>query len=99
MSDADNEFTDGECTYGLVVPFIACESNGGPFDDPSFVAGYAVGQIDQQLADGDTTSRLVLDSLVPQIDLMAFRHGYQTTVEPLQDGWVHVDFERRLQLV
>lgn len=94
-----SEFSDGECSYELVVPFIACESMGGPFDDPSFVAGYSVGQIDQQLAAGDTTSRMVVDSVVPQIDLMAFRHGYQTRVMQLRDGWVHVEFERRLQLV
>lgn len=41
MSDAE---------YGLVMPFVVCASNGGPYEDDSFVAGFALGLLDQKLS-------------------------------------------------
>jgi hypothetical protein len=46
MTD-EHEHDDAEEMKGfsLVLPFVCCVSNGGPFDDDSFVAGFSVGEI------------------------------------------------------
>lgn len=83
MSD---EHADG---YGLVVPFVAVASVGGPYDDASYVAGYNAGVLDGQLS-GWTLPRpdrpmppLPIDTRwvetenVAQMDLIAMKHGWR----------------------
>lgn len=67
----------------LVMPFIVCQSNGGPYDDESFVAGFQAGEINyamKLLAQIGVATRLhwpiVRSALKEQIDLMAMQHGF-----------------------
>jgi hypothetical protein len=68
-------------TWGLVVPFVVCASKGGPYDDDSFTAGFAAGEIDKALtvlaaAGGDRLRTTVRTALVRQIELLAMNRGF-----------------------
>lgn len=86
--------------FGLVMPFVTCTSNGGPHDDGTFVAGYECGQIDAELAlaasiHAQPRERYVSTDSVPQVDLIAMRHGFHMTAEPWgkhPDEWTLVKF-------
>lgn len=87
--------------WGLVVPFVACRSQGGEYDDDAFAAGFACGQIDQALqaagAVRATTVQFdpVRTALVKQLELLAMNRGFPTvTVETSQEWpeWSAVTF-------
>lgn len=85
--------------YGLVMPFVVCATNGGPYDDAAFVAGYAAGTIDYRLSTRDPlpARSAVRTDLLPQLDLIAMRHGYTMTSEPWGEApaeWTMVTFTR-----
>jgi len=75
--------------YGLVMPFVVTTSHDGPYADDAFVAGYQAGQLDLLLPIvaqfGSTVERYVPPALVPQLDLIAMRHGYTLTAVPWDD--------------
>lgn len=88
--------------YQLVVPFIACKSHGGRYDDDSFVAGFQAGQIDQALKSGATAGAvrvwfpMVYATLREQLELIAMNRGYPLVEFALLDGhedWVDVTFK------
>ena len=86
-----------EVGYGLVMPFVTVASKGGPHDDESYVAGYAMGLLDGKLkiaaAHGfDRIPQMVRDTCTAQADLIAMRHGYRTRQHHFDDGWVEVEF-------
>ena len=83
---------DKEPGYGLLMPFVVCESQGGPYADEPFVAGYRIGHLDAQLQYERPPfwEGYVAPSDVPQIDLLAMRHGYNTVIEPDGDEWTHM---------
>lgn len=89
-----------EATYGLVMPFVVCESKGGPYQDNAFVAGVRYGQIDREartIGTGCEKSWTVETPLVPQLDLLAMHLGVTFTVEPWDehpDEWRFVTFSR-----
>lgn len=80
--------------YDLVMPFVTVASVGGPHDDESFVAGYAMGLLDAALSTGcGSESMPVKESCLAQADLLAFRYGYTTRVDdPEVEGWRTVTF-------
>ena len=93
--------------YGLVMPFVVVTSKGGPYDDDAFTAGYSAGSIDANLAmanhlNADRLDYTVRTGLLPQLDLIAMRHGYtmtRTEVEATADyeampEWTFVRFQR-----
>lgn len=87
--------------YSLVMPFIACQSQDGPYEDDAFVAGYQAGQIDRSLAAvavvcGSELQATVNTALVPQLDLVAMNHGFQMEAADAADaeGWTFVTFRR-----
>lgn len=86
--------------HGLVMPFVACQSQGGPYDDQAFVAGFRLGRLDAELpmlaALGYASiSRMEYSADVEQIDLIAMRHGYRIrNVGEAHDGWVDIDLDR-----
>jgi hypothetical protein len=90
---------DGEKGWGLLMPFVVCESAGGRYDDEAFVAGYQAGQIDQALEVAAAVNAthlaapLVHAGLVEQLDLIAMRHGYGTVADETAPGWVAVTFQ------
>ena len=83
----------------LVMPFVVVSSRGGPFDDQAFVAGYECGVIDMALnvlvPIGGTVSRWVHPELLPQIDLIAMKHGRQVYVGDEDDSgtWRHITID------
>jgi hypothetical protein len=92
--------TEEESEYGLVMPFILVKSNGGPFDDAAFVAGMTCGALYQELENcapmqAVPRARYIQAQLVPQIDLIAMKHGYQLRLGDYDEasGWQHVSFD------
>lgn len=77
--DLDQPQEDG---YELVVPFIVCQSKGGPHEDDAFVAGFQCGQIDQALKTGPAVMAvriwfpMVRTDLREQLELIAMHRGY-----------------------
>lgn len=100
----DDADARGQVEYGLVMPFVAVRSQGGPYDDQPFVAGYQVGHIDQALAVvrllGLTAASVqhgVYRPLLDQLDLVAMRHGYRMRSTDMVAGddtttWSAVEF-------
>lgn len=87
--------------YDLVFPFVVCRSNGGPYDDDAFVAGYQAGQIYQALGVaaqiGVRSARYtVRTALVPQLELIGMDRGFPVVkAEPWDehpDEWTFVTF-------
>ncbi len=85
--DLDRPEEDG---YGLVMPFVACKSEGGTYDDQSFVAGYECGQIDRALemlaASGgqEVTFKVTVGTdVIKQLELIGMKNGFPAmTNEP-----------------
>lgn len=73
------EFKD----YDMVMPFVTVTSKGGPHDDDAYVAGYEMGLLwaDLRYSTWPMTRTVRTDNL-PQVDLIAMRHGY--TVDSYQ---------------
>lgn len=106
---ADEEFSaaNGETPdddYALVYPFVVCKSNGGPYDDDSFVAGARFAQIDAELQLAHMLahdhSATVEPALVPQLELLAMHRGYTLRIEEfdgedlgVRDAWARAVFE------
>lgn len=93
--------TEPPAEYGLVIPFVACASKGGPYDDDAFVAGYQAGRIDNALSVARTVGTTGLKataatSLVRQLDLIAMHHGFQAKAEACEgaEGWSFITFSR-----
>jgi len=86
--------------FGLVMPFVVCVSNGGPYDDAAYCAGFEAGMVDTILAtlpDGiNQASRPVRSDNLPQIDLIAMQHGWTITtiVDDELPEWTTVTFRR-----
>lgn len=71
-----------DAEYGLVMPFVVCEDQGGPYKADAFVAGVWYGQIDSVLKLGGLWSGYVPSPLVPQLDLLAMHYGRTMTAVP-----------------
>lgn len=90
---------DDQPEYDLVMPFVACASNGGPYDDAAFTAGYQAGGLDKALeilaaAGASELRATVYTPLVPQLDLVAMRHGFQLDSGACAEaeGWTFATF-------
>lgn len=93
--------------YGLVMPFVVCQSKGGPYDDESYVAGFEAGYLDGMMAFEDalraqgfrvaaagSSGQPFHAANAPQIDLIAMRHNYSVAFSEPEDGWVSADFTK-----
>lgn len=65
----------------LVFPFVVCQSNGGPYDDDAFTAGYQCGRVDSALASAaavgaNRAAFTVGTRVVAQVELIAMHHGF-----------------------
>jgi hypothetical protein len=73
---------------------IVTTSQGGPYDDEAFQAGYAMAMIHISLA--DTTQNdspfvvPIYTACVPQLDLIAMAYGWTTKVLYSQGEWSSV---------
>lgn len=85
-----------EARYEPVLPFVVCKTQGGPYDDVSFVVGYGCGVIYQELQSGRPAPHWMPADSLPLLDLIAMRHGYVMTAEPWDEHpeQVAVSFER-----
>lgn len=77
--------------YELVLPFVACKSNGGPHDDAAFVAGFRLGGIRERLRCVGAWSGAVRDDDIRQLDLIVMEAGLPMTLEKAGDGWVYAE--------
>jgi hypothetical protein len=64
----------------LVFPLVVCASNGGPYDDAAFVAGYEMGLFNQRCLSARAWSLFQFTATIrranlPQADLIAMHHG------------------------
>lgn len=82
--------------WGMVMPFVVCESQGGPYEDAAFVAGYECGSLDQLLLSERprTHEVTVRTDSMQQIDLIAMRHGYILTSQDGDEQWTFVRLSR-----
>lgn len=86
-----------DAEYGLVMPFVVCQPDG-PFDAGAFVAGWECGVLEARLAGivgvgVVTVQRYVHTPVLPQLDLIAMKHGFRVTAEPWDehpDEWSFV---------
>lgn len=51
-----------EPELSLVMPFVVCTSEGGPYEDESFVAGWDLGTLDARLDAGPIQWETVIRS-------------------------------------
>lgn len=84
----------------LVMPLIVVASNGGPYDDASFVAGMHLQQLWGVLERKPMSyQQFVRSDLIPQIDLLAMHFGYRMDAEPWApepDQWTFARFGRSI---
>lgn len=88
--------------FGMVMPFIACKSQGGPFDDVAFVAGYQAGMVDQALmsAAAATATEVVFcvnTELRGQLELIGMKNGFPVMRAEVWDeapDWTYYTFRR-----
>jgi hypothetical protein len=64
-----------DSAFELVMPFVVCTSQGGPYDDLPFAAGYELGRIDATLAGNNDWRGTVRRESLPQLELIAMNHG------------------------
>jgi hypothetical protein len=91
-----------DATWGLVYPFIVCRSQGGPYDDQAFAAGWQCGRIDSALAAAaalglDRARFTVRTATVEQLKLVGAHHGYSNVAAVESDGipeWTEIVFRR-----
>ncbi len=86
----------GDAEYGMVMPFVVCASAGGPYDDEAFCAGYDLATLDTllDLQHPPVLQRTVRTATMPQVDLIAMKHGYSIKSRPWPDDdgyWTMVD--------
>lgn len=93
MSVDPQDLPDDGPTYELVYPFILAESNGGPYPDGAFTAGFELGILEQRLrtltaVEGDRTVITIRTDHIRQAELIAMHHGFPgITTEHHDDGW------------
>lgn len=89
------EEDDGEAGYELVVPFVACVSEGGPYDEAAFVAGVRMRAVWHALEAGPARYESYQNpGLVPQPDLVAMHFGYTMASEPDSEEWTLCTFTK-----
>lgn len=100
-NDDDHNPFDDAMEFGIIMPFVLCESQGGPLEDVAFTVGFELGQIDQELEVCETLyaeprDRYLHTVGLAQLDLIAMRRGFV-----LEDGlkddsgeWTWVHFRR-----
>lgn len=97
MSVTEPEGYEPETVYEMVMPLVVCKTQGGVYDDDSFVAGWTLALLDRDLAERAVDRIPLRPAMMPQVDLIAMKHGYGVAAEPWDqapDEWWVVDFVR-----
>lgn len=97
MTDTEPSGEPGE--MALTVPFTACVSNGGPYDDEAFAAGFDCGAMHTEMLllrtiGATPAARLVKPGVLDQLDLLAMHNRYTIKRGETDEasGWVWVSF-------
>ena len=84
--------------YALIMPFVVCQSKGGPYEDDAYAAGWEAATIDANLANWRRlglspirTPLTVRTDNMRQIDLVAMHRGYEVEVISEADGWTKIE--------
>ena len=78
-----------------VMPFIVCQSQGGPYEDEAYVAGWEAAQLDRELRDqAQSNAPMIWNSDMPvrhdnrdQINLIALKQGWLVRFEKIDEQW------------
>lgn len=87
--------------YGLVMPFVVTQSNGGDYEDNAYAAGWEAGRCDELLATCARLNKPTVDVPIArtgnlhQLDLVGMRYGYSMRIEHNDGFWASVVFEQR----
>jgi hypothetical protein len=77
----------------LAVPFIVCQSAGGPYEDDAFCAGFQAGEIDRALDMGAAvraetiTFPMARSALLKQLELIGMNRGYPVMTADVSEEW------------
>lgn len=91
--DGDPGAGDDGVLYDIVLPFVVCQSQGGPYEDDAYVAGYEIGEISTMLAQNAFLEweRPVHTGNLAQLDLVAMRWSYIVAERvEVDDTWTAV---------
>lgn len=84
--------------YELVIPFLPVQSEGGPYDDLAYTAGFEMGALYARLEAETSPGPIgitVHHENQQQADLIAMRHGYTTEFKgKTVHGWVSLLLKR-----
>lgn len=77
---------DPEGTYAMLMPFVTVASKGGPHDDNSYVAGWEMGALDEELK----RTTWAIDKVIhtanrEQADLIAMKNNFKAVITPSQE--------------
>lgn len=94
----DEETPEGG-EYDLVMPFVLAASQGGPYDDTAFVAGWRLAELSTLLKTAeqfglDVPQQTLYPSDEPQADLLAMRFGFTMQVKSYDEHWSVYTFTR-----
>lgn len=87
-----------EAGYSLVMPFVITKTNGGPFEDDSFVAGVNFAYLDRDIKYAAMLNLVPQDQyvdkrLTPQIDLLAMKGSIRVRFVAYDDFYVLAQFD------
>jgi hypothetical protein len=85
---------DHEHEHELMVPFVVCQSQGGPFEDHAFVNGCRYTELRHRVSIWRPLALVSFENpdLRPQLELLAMEFGYELTTEPHDEDWEKVTF-------
>lgn len=92
----------------LILPFVVCESHGGPYEDQAFAAGYAAGHLAARMEVAEVLGvdaisyPIVRRALLPQVELIGMHYGFpaidvseQDHLVASSDEWCSMTFRRK----
>lgn len=90
--------------YEMIMPLVVCKTNGGPYDDLSFVVGMRYAEIVLALQTLPVFGviecvTMVENGLVPQLDLLAMHYGWSLETTPCEtegvdETWTEAKFTK-----
>lgn len=84
--------------HTLVMPYVVAHDRGGPYQADAFAAGFTCGALDSRLAHAvHPITQPVPTGVLPQLDLIAMRHGWTISSELLDEHWTSVTFTRMVE--
>lgn len=85
-----DNLSEGE--FELLMPFVLCKSNGGPYDDSAFVAGWRLGALESKMEAArafglDVPPQPLYPSDRPQVELLAMKYELEVHVQEHDEHW------------